>query len=430
MAALIKRIYRLFRPAQPIPEAYRSIFSHLFLDIAWYGILSGSAVAFIAVYATRQGATDQQIGLLSAAPALVNLLFALPAGSWLSKRSLGRAVFWTSVFQRMFYLLLVPLPVLLMPEAQVWVIILTTLLMSIPGTAVVVGFNAQFGEIVPLEWRGYVAGIRNALHSVISTVFTLISGVILNHVAFPTGYQIVFAMGILGAAMSSVHLYILATKIQARPTSLSEKSLPRSPNGHSLALEVRALYQRGVQSLRLDAMRGPFARIMALLFCWHLVQFMAIPTVTPFIVNELHVSDQLIGFAGGIFNMTVFMGSLALNTFVTRYGNKIVTGVGVMGLSLFPILTAMGSGGYVLANLLCGLAWAMAGGAIYNYILDNTPSNDRPAYIAWYSLVSNAAILAGSLIGPAIAGWIGPALALVLFGIGRFLAGAAIVKWG
>jgi hypothetical protein len=72
----------------------------------------------------------------------------------------------------------------------------------------------------------------------------------------------------------------------------------------------------------------------------------------------------------------------------------------------------------------------MAGGAIYNYILENVPSNDRPAHIAWYSLVSNAAILIGSLSGPAIAGIIGPALALVLFGIGRFLAGAAIVKWG
>ena len=88
MAALIKRIYRLFRPAQPIPEAYRSIFSHLFLDIAWYGILSGSAVAFIAVYATRQGATDQQIGLLSAAPALVNLCLRYRREP-LSKRSLA-----------------------------------------------------------------------------------------------------------------------------------------------------------------------------------------------------------------------------------------------------------------------------------------------------------------------------------------------------
>lgn len=430
MPALIKRVSRLFNPNQPVPDAYRSIFLHLFLDIAWYGVLAGSTVAFLSVYATRQGATDRQIGLISAAPALINLLFALPAGSWLSKRPLGRAVFWTSVLQRVFYLGLVPLPVLLMPGAQVWVIIAMTLIMTIPGTVMVVGFNAQFGEAVPLEWRGYVAGTRNALLSVISTVFTLISGLILDRVVFPTGYQIVFAMGIIGAGMSSLHLYLLSTKIDSHPAASNGSSHPRTTVGKTLALEARVLYRRGVESLRLDAMHGHFARIMVLLFGWHLMQFMAIPTVTPYIVNHLHISDQLIGTATGLFNIAVFVGSLKLNDLTNRFGNKVVTGAGVMGLSLYPILTSLGTGGYVAANLFGGVAWAMAGGAIYNYILENVPSNDRPAHIAWYSLVSNAAILIGSLSGPAIAGIIGPALALVLFGIGRFLAGAAIVKWG
>ncbi len=430
MSALIHRFLKIFQPSQPVPAAYRSIFLHLFLDIAWFGLLSGSTVAFLAVYATRQGATDRQIGLLSAAPALVNLLFALPAGSWLSKRSLGKAVFWTSVMQRVFYLALVPLPMLIMPHAQVWVIIMMTLLMTIPGTALVVGFNAQFGEVVPLEWRGYVAGTRNALLSVISTVFTLLSGWILDRMAFPTGYQVVFAIGIIGAGMSSLHLYLLSSAIGSRPANGNGYSQPRTAASRKLALEARALYQRGVQSLRLDAMRGHFARIMALLFGWHLMQFMAIPTVTPFIVNHLHLSDQWIGLSAGLFNMTVFLGSLGLNSAANRFGNKSVTGMGVMGLSLYPILTSLGPAGYLVANLVGGFAWAMAGGAIYNYILENVPADDRPAHIAWYSLVSNAAILIGSLLGPAIALSIGPALALVLFGIGRFLAGAAIFKWG
>ncbi len=430
MSAIFKRISKVFQPAQPVPQECRSIFLHLFLDIAWFGILSGSTVAFLAVYATRMGASDQQIGFLSAAPALINLLFALPAGSWLSKRSLGRAVFWTSILQRLFYLVLVPLPVLLMPGAQVWVIILMTLVMTIPGTALVVGFNAQFGEVVPLEWRGYVAGIRNALLSVITTVFTLISGVILDWVAFPMGYQVVFAIGIIGAGMSSLHLYLLSRAISMHTTPTNGFDQPRSAAGKKLAVEVRALYQRGVQSLRLDAMRGPFRRIMMLLFGWHLAQFMTIPTITPFVVNQLHLPDQIIGLAGGLFNIMVFVGSLRLNSAASRFGNKAVTGAGVMGLSLFPILTSLGSGGYLAANLVGGLAWAMAGGAIYNYILENVPADDRPAHIAWYSLVSNGAILIGSLLGPAIAENIGPALALVLFGIGRFLAGAAIMKWG
>ena len=57
----------------------------------------------------------------------------------------------------------------------------------------------------------------------------------------------------------------------------------------------------------------------------------------------------------------------------------------------------MGSGGYVLANLLCGLAWAMAGGPF-----TTTSLITRLAMIAGVlpgiALFLNAAILAGSLI--------------------------------
>jgi hypothetical protein len=50
--------------------------------------------------------------------------------------------------------------------------------------------------------------------------------------------------------------------------------------------------------------------------------------------------------------------------------------------------------------------------------------------VAWYNLVSNGAILAGSLAGPAIAGLISFPTALILFGCLRFLAGAALYRWG
>jgi hypothetical protein len=72
----------------------------------------------------------------------------------------------------------------------------------------------------------------------------------------------------------------------------------------------------------------------------------------------------------------------------------------------------------------------MAGGALFNYLLDNMPENDRPAHMAWYSLVSNAAILIGSLAGPEISLHIGLATALLIFGFGRFLAGFAVYRWG
>ena len=81
----------LLRSNHTIPAEYRANFIHLCFDIAWFGVLSGSAMAFVAVYAARQGATGLQLGLLSASPALVNLGCTLPAARW---RYSPAAVYW------------------------------------------------------------------------------------------------------------------------------------------------------------------------------------------------------------------------------------------------------------------------------------------------------------------------------------------------
>lgn len=113
-----------------------------------------------------------------------------------------------------------------------------------------------------------------------------------------------------------------------------------------------------------------------------------------------------------------------------RFGNKKLTGGGILFLALYPILTSFGVPFYLLANIVCGFAFAMVTGGSYNYIMEKVPGNDRPAYMAWYNLVANGAMLVGSLVGPALGGEIGLATALIIFGICRILAGAAILRWG
>ena len=140
--------FNLFKQSD-IPEKYRSNFIHLYLDIAWFGVLSGTAVNFLNIYATRLGASGFQIGMLTAASAIVNLFLAIPAGHWISKRPTGAAVFWSSVLFRIGYLLWIPLPWFLNEQGQIWALIILTFLMAIPLTPLGVGFNALFAEAVP-----------------------------------------------------------------------------------------------------------------------------------------------------------------------------------------------------------------------------------------------------------------------------------------
>lgn len=144
--------FNLFQQSD-IPEKYRSNFTNLYLDIAWFGVLSGTAVNFLNVYATRLGATGLQIGLLAAMAAIVNLFLAIPAGRWIEKQPTGRAVFWSSVVFRAGYALWIPLPWLFDAQGQIWALIILAFLMAIPLTPLGVGFNVLFAEAVPERSR-------------------------------------------------------------------------------------------------------------------------------------------------------------------------------------------------------------------------------------------------------------------------------------
>ena len=181
------------------PPELRDNFRRLYADIFWFGVLSGSTMAFVSIFAARLGATGLQIGLLAAGPALVNLLFSLPAGSWLDGQPLVRASFWSAMLHRLGYLALIGLPCLMGSSGQILALVLITLLMSLPGTTLAIGFNALFAEVVPEEWRAEVVGKRNAILAVSMTVSTLLSGKLLDRFAFPLNYQIVFGLGAVGA---------------------------------------------------------------------------------------------------------------------------------------------------------------------------------------------------------------------------------------
>ncbi len=407
----VSRILRSFNPNRSVPAEYRSNFMHLYADVSWYGILSGSTIAFLSVYAARLGANGTQIGLINAAPAVVSLLFSLPFGVLLGKANITKAVFWTAATQRIFYILIVPFPFLIAPQPQIWAIIFVTLIMSIPGTGVSVGFNTLLGEAVPCEWRARVVGTRNALLAMVTTVTTLVCGQILTSQSLQTGYQMIFAIGGLGAAMSNFHLWFI------RPVTVKTNC------------EVKPA---GKSRLRFEIVTGKFGRVLVLLLFFHFSQYLAIPIFPIYTVNVLRFSDRIIGIGTALFNITVFLGSLQLERWTNKIGNKNVTGIGVFLLGVYPAILSITQEEilYYVISLIGGIVWSLVGGALYNYLLEKVPEDDRPSHMAWYSIFLNAAILGGSLLGPVIGGWLGLPLALILIAIVRSLSGAAILRWG
>lgn len=422
---LVISIRRLFQhPA--IPRECRANFTHLYLDIGWFGVLSGSAINFLNIYAARLGATGMQIGLLGAMAALVSLTCAIPAGRWLERRPVNKAVFWTSVFYRLGFLLWIPLPWLFSNQAQIWALIGLTLLMGIPLTALSVGFNALFAEAVPAEWRAYVMGIRNVVLSVTFILASFGSGYLLDHLPFPLGYQIVFGIGSFGAAMSSFHLFFVRPLPQAASQADSATPQPVSPP------ERPSPRRSWHAAIRADIWRTPFRGPLLVMLAFHLAQYLAIPLFPLYFVHQLNLTDQQIGIGTALFYFSVLIGSTQLDRLTRRLGHHKMTAFGAIGMSLYPGLLALSRDfvGYYLVSAVGGFTWAMIGGASANYLLEKIPASDRPAHLVWYNIILNAAVLIGSLAGPSLAQTIGLGTALILFGVLRLLSGFAILKWG
>lgn len=426
-----RRIKAFLLPVQSnmLPTQLQKNFRHLYFDIAWFGLLNGSAISFLTIFAARMGANSSQIGLINAAPAIISLSLALPIGNFLENRPLDRSIFISAMLHRLFYFLFAALPLLIISsQAQIWIITVITLLMSIPGAVIAVGFNVLFAAAVPANYRGMVAGRRNAVFAIVTVATSLISGRILTSMPFPTGYQIIFLMGAIGGIMSTVHLGFVKPYIQqAKPAT--QNTLISS---YSLKQPIRKLITFFSTHYHPELLKGNFGKILLLLTLYHFFHYLSVPLFPIFTVNSLNLNDQVISLGNALLYIAMFIGSTQLAALTNRFGNRKVTAIGLIALGLFPITLSLASGAamFMLSMIIAGFAWALGGSAMINYLLEAVPSENSAAYLAWFTVGVNAAILLGNSVGPVIAAWLGLPIALFLFGLLRSGAGVLILRRG
>lgn len=431
MKNLLFRLLRLFIGSQKIPDEYKENFKHYYLDISWYGLLNGSTISFLNYFAVHAGATAIQVGIITAAPAIVSLVFALPAGVYLSKRSNTKEAFRTAVLTRIFYPVFIMLPLLKSAPLQIWSIILITLLMNIPCIYSQLSFNIAFAENIPDQYRAHVAGLRNAAFAVITTMITLLCGVILRFVPYPYGYCIVFAIGFVGSAMSAYELYrIQPVNVDIRYDNFGISI--RDDKGTKISSVISDWLRSFSQQIKLNLLKGHTGRLLVLLWLLNFSIYLSSPVFPVYFVNEYHFSDQTISIGMAFYYFMMFIGSLGLENLDIKLGRKNVVGIGMLFVAAFPffILVSKSPIFYYVGNLASGLGWALTGGEIYNYLLERIPEVDRSSGVAWYNLGTNAAILLGSFIGPILSNQLSLGICLIIFIAARTIIGLAIFRWG
>jgi hypothetical protein len=433
--------FRFGQSEDALPDELRRHFHHLYWDVAWFGIVAGSGQAFLGVYVARLGATPLQMGLLNAGPALMGLLFTMPAGVWLRAKPMGRVVFWSAVVMRMQFLLWTFLPGLLPSQGQIWGYIGSVLLFTIPATLLAIAFNSMYAAAVPIEYRHRVATTRNALLALVYIITSLVSGWLLDTLPMTLGYRVIFAASFVGAAMSAYHLYHLRHVTTA---SITEPENVRSSIGdlarpgeiRTTGLTVRTnvglrVFSRGLNLLRVEVLRGRYGKVVAALLVFHFAQYLPIPVFPLFWVDNAHFTDWEIGVGTACFHSAVLLGSLVFVRFAKLLDNRQWTAVSALFMGLYPLTTAFSYNmpWLIFTSIVGGAAWSVTAATLGTYLLEQAPEGERPASLAWYNLALNAAVLSGSLSGSLMAQSIGIVPTLLLGAGLRALSGLALWKW-
>ncbi len=319
------------------------------------------------------------------------------------------------------------LPWLFDEPGQIAALVGVTLAMSLPATLLSISFNAVLAETVPVEHRAEVVGRRNALLAVTMTASTLVSGRLLDIIVFPLNYQIVFALGAVGALFSSYHLGRLVDASSVPAFVLSRlghkdnraSAAEKTPNGHAGILDF-------------DLLRAGFALFIGSYFCFYTFQYLGWPLFPIAMVDTLQLSDGMISLGNGLFYGAMFLVSLRLNSLARRFGHQRMLAVSATGFAIYPLLLGLARGVplFLTASLVGGLVWGLLNASLINRLMERVPENHRAAGMALHNLALNLGILVGSMLGPVLSARIGnPEALLVIAGL-RVLAGLLFLRWG
>ncbi|MEO8210321.1 MAG: MFS transporter [bacterium] len=131
-----------------------------------------------------------------------------------------------------------------------------------------------------------------------------------------------------------------------------------------------------------------------------------IPLLPSFSVNELHISESMIGLIAGIFSLMQFLFTPIWGSLSDRYGRKPILVMSLFGSVISYLLLAMVFSGFILSTVLLLVARAFAGvfaaniSAAQAVISDITTPEERTKGIGLIS----AAFALGFVFGPAIGG--------------------------
>jgi hypothetical protein len=358
------------------------------------------------VFLVRLGASGTDVGLLTAAPALTAFLLAIPFGRWLQGR--GNIVPWYSRLRLVAWLAYAAMALVaaLLPAAQaVPVMLVVWAGASLPSTAGLVAFPIVMDGAAGPAGRFDLLGRRWAIAGVSAAIAVALGGQLLNLLAFPMNFEILF-VGFSAAGFGS---FLLSRRLVIDHPSAAG-STPRSVGPRSgVSLGFRPIVElvRGQRS---------FVRYELRAIVYTAGLGLAAPLWPLFYVHEVGAPDAWIGIIGAAQAAGGVLGYVSARRISLRRSGASVLLPSLIVVAMVPAAQSVINWlpAVAVAAFVGGIAAAGAQLALFDQLMTSIPRQHGVTFSSVDQSLQNLGLILAPNIGGLMAVTIGVRPGLVI----------------
>jgi hypothetical protein len=392
----------------------RKNFLNVQIDAIGVGLV-GAASPFLPVFLTRLGATNFQVGLLTAMPALAGLFLAIFIGRFLQGRR--NIVPWFSGASLLYFssYALAGLMSLVVPRQYVvWAILLIWAAAALPQITRSVAFSVVMNAVAGPKGRYALMSRRWSVLGLTSAITVTVVGQILHRLSFPINYQLVFIGLWVGGAVS----YYYARQIELPDVE---------PQPRTVGLSLPQRFKGYVNLIRGES---AFVSFVAKRLVYVSGSTLAAPLFPLYYVREVQATDDWIGIINTAQTAIMLIGYFLWARQGRVRGSRFVLLWTTLGLSLYPALVASTYRVECIA-LFAGLAGIFQAGldlVFFDELMKTVPDQYSATFVSLVQSLQYLLAIVTPLLGTWLADHIGIGGALVvssmvrLVGFGLFAA--------
>jgi hypothetical protein len=372
------------------------------LDSVFIGIVNASST-FLPVFLLRLGASANDVGLLTALPALAAFALAIPFGRWLQRRrnivpwySRLRLVAWSS------YALMAGVAAILPREQAIPGILAVWALSSLPSTAGLVGFAMVMDGAAGPGGRFDLLGRRWAIAGVTSAVAVALGGQLLGAFPFPLNFEVLLVI---------VSLAGFGSYLQSSRLVIPDQVRPPGPANAPWRDRAAGLW-------RLIVANRAFVTFEQRSFVYVLGIGLSLPVIPLFYVKEVGAPDAWIGIIGSATSAGGVLGYLAARQLARRGGAATTLLPSLLVAALAPALLWATAWLPAVAAIgfLSGVAGAGAQLAMFDQLMSRIPTEHGVTFSSVDQTMANGAIVIGPNLGGILAVALGIRPTLLVIG--------------